>query len=165
MSEGFNSENESTIDIPIVNILIFLTILLILITPSMLKLNKFLFIIGFIIAILLMNLLLTFFKVLYYDNSWYTQEYKYNNSNIYKEAINDVYNDTKTGFYYYIDVAYHSFFSSLTYNNIKDNTKYVCGSIFQYIFKPIGKGIKYIFYGKPKADYNTTRTKYTKIHY
>ena len=70
MSEDVNAKNENTIDIPIVNILIFLTILLILITPSMLKLNKCLFIIGFIIAILLMNLSLTFFKVLYYDNSW-----------------------------------------------------------------------------------------------
>ena len=60
-------------------------------------------------TILLMNLSLTFFKVLYYDNSWYTQEYKYNNSHIYKEEINDVYNDTKIGFYYYIDAAYHSF--------------------------------------------------------
>ena len=161
MSEDVNAENENTIDIPIVNILIFLTILLILITPSMLKLNKCLFIIGFIIAILLMNLSLTFFKVLYYDNSWYTQEYKYNNSHIYKEAINDVYNDTKIGFYYYIDAAYHSFSNSLTYNNIKDNTKYVCSSIYQYIFRPIGNGIKYIVYGEPKAHYKPKRKKYS----
>ena len=153
------SDNENIISIPIVNILIILTLLFIFITPSMLKLNKYLFIIGFIIAVLLMNLSLTFFKVLYYDNSWYTQEYKYNNSHIYKESINDVYNNTKFGFYYYFEAAYHSISNSLTYNNIKDNTKYVCGSIYQYIFKPIGNGIKYCFYGIPKSDYKTTRTK------
>ena len=161
MSESIISENESTINIPIINILIFLTLLLILITPSILKLNKYLFIIGFIIAVLIMNLLLTFFKVLYYDNSWYTQEYKYNNSHIYKESIDDVYNDTKAGFYYYIDTAYHSVYNSLTYNNIKDNTIYICSSIYYYIFKPIGNGIKYIFYGEPKANYKPTRKKYS----
>ena len=160
MSEEVNSVNENTIHFPIVNFFIFLTFLLILITPSMLKLNKYLFIIGFIIAVLIMNLSLTFIKVLYYDNSWYTQEYKYNNTYIYKEAINDVYNDTKYGFYYYIDTIYQSVSNSLTYNNIKDNTKFLCGSFYEYILRPIGHGIKYIFYGEPKANYRTRRKKY-----
>ena len=73
MSEEINISKENQIPFPIINVLIIMTIILILIIPSMLKLNKGFFIIGFIVAVLVMNLVLTFFKVLYYDNSWYTQ--------------------------------------------------------------------------------------------
>ena len=159
-----NTSFENQIEIPIVNILIIITVIFMLIIPSMLKLNKISFIIGFIAAVLIMNFVLTFFKVLYYDNSWYTCKYQYNNSYIYKEALNDVVNDTKKGFYYYVDTAYHSIGNSLSYNNIKDNTKYVFGSIYEsikYIFSPIGRGIKSIFYGEPKSNYKTTRKKYS----
>ena len=96
--EEDNIISENQIEIPIVNILIIITVIFILIIPSMLKLNKALFIFGFIMAVLIMNFLLTFFKVLYYDNSWYTCKYQYNNSYVYKEALNDVVNDTKNGF-------------------------------------------------------------------
>ena len=159
-----NTSFENQIEIPIVNILIIITVIFMLIIPSMLKLNKISFIIGFIAAVLIMNFFLTFFKVLYFDNSWYTCKYQYNNSHIYKEALNDVVNDTKKGFYYYVNTAYHSIGNSLSYNNIKDNTKYVFGSIYEsikYIFSPIGRGIKSIFYGEPKSNYKTTRKKYS----
>ena len=162
--EEVNTNIKSQLEIPIVNILIILTVIFILIIPSMLKLNKLSFIIGFIAAVLIMNFLLTFFKVLYYDNSWYTQQYHYNNSHIYEEAINDVVNDTKNGFYYYVEAAYHSVGNSLSCNNIKENTKYVFGSIYEtikYYLSPIGRGIKSIFYGEPKSNYNTTRKKYS----
>ena len=161
--EDVNTNFEYQIQVPIVNILIIITFIFILIIPSMLRLNKVSFIIGFIVAVLIMNFILTFFKVLYYDNSWYTCKYQYNNSYIYKEAINNVVNDTKNGFYYYMDAAYHSVGNSLSYNNIKENTKYVFGSIYEsikYVFSPIGRGIKSIFYGEPKSSYNTTRKKY-----
>ena len=148
MSDNPNSEEEKNILFPVINVLIILTIILILMLPSILKLNKGCFIIGFIIAVFIMNLLLTFFKVLYYDNSWYTQKYQYNNSDIYKEAINDVVDDTKKGFYYYIDEVYNSF-----------EIKNFFSSIYNKFFKPIGKGIKYIFYREPKSSYKPTRQK------
>ena len=160
MTDKSNPQVNTDIPFPIINILIILTILLILIVPSMLKLNKGCFIVGFIIAVLIMNLSLTFFKVLYYDNSWYTQQYQYNNSYVYKEALNDVVNDTKNGFYYYMSEAYHAVGNSFKYHNIKDNTIYVFSTIYNYTLKPIGKGIKHIFYGEPKSNYKTTRQKH-----
>ena len=65
MPNQINSSKENQIPFPIINALIIMTIILILIIPSMLKLNKGFFIIGFIVAVLFMNLILTFFKVLY----------------------------------------------------------------------------------------------------
>lgn len=165
MNEEINPNNLNTeANIPIVSILILLTIILIIIIPMTLKLNKGLFIIGFIAAVLIMNLLLTFFKVLYHDNSWYTQQYKYNTSHIYNEAFKDVVNDTKNGFYYYIDTAYRSVANSFTYDRIKDNTKYVFSSIYEsikYVCRPIGKGIKYIFIGEPASKYQPKRKKHS----
>ena len=160
MSEEINISKENQIPFPIINVLIIITIILILIIPSMLKLNKGFFIIGFIVAVLVMNLVLTFFKVLYYDNSWYTQQYQYKNDHLYKEALNDVVNDTKKGFYYYVDSAYHSVWNSFSYSNIKDNTKYVCSSIYESI-KYVGRGIKSIFQGEPKENYIPKRKKYS----
>ena len=165
MSEEINLSNRNQVSFPIINVLIILTIVLILIIPPMLKLNKGFFIIGFILSVLIMNLILTFFKVLYYDNSWYTQQYQYKDDHLYKEAINDVFNDTKKGFYYYVDAAYHSVRNSFSYNNIKDNGKYIGSSIYESIknlFSSIGRGIKYIFIREPKSNYETTRTKYAR---
>ena len=163
-TEDISNNEETVITIPIINILIILTIILILILPSMLKLNKGLFIIGFIAAVLIMNLFLTFFKVLYYDNSWYTQQYQYNTSHIYNEALKDIVKDTKTDFYYYFDAAYHSVINSFTYVNIKDNTQYVFSSFYEsikFVLRPFGKGFKYIFYGEPKSKYIPKRKKYS----
>ena len=160
MSEEINISKENQIPFPIINALIIMAIILILIIPSMLKLNKGFFIIGFIVAVLVMNLVLTFFKVLYYDNSWYTQQYQYKNDHLYKEALNDVVNDTKKGFYYYVDSAYHSVWNSFSYSNIKDNAKYVCSSIYESI-KYVGRGIKSIFQGEPKENYIPKRKKYS----
>ena len=156
MPNQINSSKENQILFPIINALIIMTIILILIIPSMLKLNKGFFIFGFIVVVLVMNLILTFFKVLYYDNSWYIQQYQYKNDHLYKEAINDVVNDTKKGFYYYVDSASHSIWNSLSYSNIKDNTKYACSSIYESI-KYVGRGIKSFFIGQPKANYIPTR--------
>ena len=159
MSEQVNMDDEFETSFPIVDILIIITIIFILFIPSILKLNKYLFIVGFIIAVLVMNLFLTFFKVLYYDNSWYSQKYQYNNSDIYKETFNDIVNDTKSNFYYLIQASYQS----LTFDNIKDNSKYIFGTLYdsiKFIVRPIGKGIKYVFYGESKANYKPKRIKY-----
>ena len=159
MSEQINMDDEFETSLPIVDILIIITIIFILFIPSILKLNKYLFILGFIIAVLVMNLFLTFFKVLYYDNSWYSQKYQYNNSDIYKETFNDIVNDTKSNFYYLIQASYQS----LTFDNIKDNSKYIFGTLYdsiKFIVRPIGKGIKYVFYGESKANYKPKRIKY-----
>lgn len=159
MSEQINMDDEFETSLPIVDILIIITIIFILFIPSILKLNKYLFILGFIIAVLVMNLFLTFFKVLYYDNSWYSQKYQYNNSDIYKETFNDIVNETKSNFYYLIQASYQS----LTFDNIKDNSKYIFGTLYdsiKFIVRPIGKGIKYVFYGESKANYKPKRIKY-----
>ena len=159
MSEQINMDNDIEISLPIVDILIVITILFILFIPSMLKLNKFLFVIGFIIAVLVMHLFLTFFKVLYYDNSWYSQKYQYNKSHIYQEALNDVVNDTKSNFYYLIQTSYQS----LTFENVVDNSKYIFGTLYdsiKFIVRPIGNGIKYVFYGESKSKYIPKRNKY-----
>jgi hypothetical protein len=159
MSEQVNMDDEFETSFPIVDILIIITIIFILFIPSILKLNKYLFILGFIIAVLVMNLFLTFFKVLYYDNSWYSQKYQYNNSDIYKETFNDIVNETKSNFYYLIQASYQS----LTFDNIKDNSKYIFGTLYdsiKFIVRPIGKGIKYVFYGESKANYKPKRIKY-----
>jgi energy-coupling factor transporter transmembrane protein EcfT len=159
MSEQVNMDDEFETSFPIVDILIIITIIFILFIPSLLKLNKYLFVIGFIIAVLVMNLFLTFFKVLYYDNSWYSQKYQYNNSDIYKETFNDIVNDTKSNFYYLMQASYQS----LTFDNIKDNSIYIFGTLYdsiKFIVRPIGKGIKYVFYGESKANYKPKRIKY-----
>jgi energy-coupling factor transporter transmembrane protein EcfT len=159
MSEQINMDDELETSLPIVDILIIITIIFILFIPSLLKLNKYLFVIGFIIAVLVMNLFLTFFKVLYYDNSWYSQKYQYNNSDIYKETFNDIVNDTKSNFYYLMQASYQS----LTFDNIKDNSIYIFGTLYdsiKFIVRPIGKGIKYVFYGESKANYKPKRIKY-----
>ena len=159
MSEQINIDDDIETSLPIVDILIIITILFILFIPSILKLNKYLFVVGFIIAVLVMNLFLTFFKVLYYDNSWYSQKYQYNNSHIYKEAFNDIVNDTKSNLYYLLQVPYQS----LTYDNIKDNSIYIFGTLYdsiKFIVRPIGKGIKYVFYGESKSNYKPKRIKY-----
>ena len=159
MSEQINMDDEFETSLPIVDILIIITIIFILFIPSILKLNKYLFVVGFIIAVLVMNLFLTFFKVLYYDNSWYSQKYQYNNSDIYKETFNDIVNDTKSNFYYLMQASYQS----LTYDNIKDNSIYIFGTLYdsiKFIVRPIGKGIKYVFYGESKSNYKPKRIKY-----
>ena len=164
MNDEINPNNENAeMNIPIFNILIVLTLIFIFFIPSLLKLNKGLFVIGFIIAVLIMNLLLTFFKVLYHDKSYYTQPYNYNKSHIYNEAWKDVANNTKNGFYYYINATYHSAANSLRYENIKDNDKYFFKYNYEtmkYVFRNIVKEFKYIYIAEPKSKYITKKKKY-----
>ena len=133
MNNEIDSDNDLQIPVPIFNIILFIFSLFFILIPSLLKLNKCLYCTGFIIAIVIMNFIITYHKVLYYDNSWYTQKYQYNKSHIYKETINKS--------------SFNNFISS-TYNGMK------------YILSPLGKGIKFIFYGEPKSRYRPKRKKY-----
>ena len=107
-----------------------LTIFLLIIIPKILKLNRISFIIGFIIPILLVNFLAFFYKIYNDDNSWYTEKIEFNNSEIYKKAVNDILRYMKEG--------------------IKNGFGYIFRPINNYIFKPIGNGINYILQKKEK---------------
>ena len=107
-----------------------LTIFLLIIIPKILKLNRISFIIGFIIPILLVNFLVFFYKIYNDDNSWYTEKIEFNNSEIYKKAVNDILRYMKEG--------------------IKNGFGYIFRPINNYIFKPIGNGINYILQKKEK---------------
>lgn len=107
-----------------------LTIFLLIIIPKILKLNRISFIIGFIIPILLVNFLAFFYKIYNDDNSWYTEKIEFNNSEIYKKAVNDILRYMKEG--------------------VKNGFGYIFRPINNYIFKPIGNGINYILQKKEK---------------
>ncbi len=114
-----------------INFIFFvLTIFLLIIIPKILKLNRISFIIGFIIPILLVNFLVFFYKIYNDDNSWYTEKIEFNNSEIYKKAVNDILRYMKEG--------------------IKNGFGYIFRPINNYIFKPIGNGINYILQKKEK---------------
>ena len=114
-----------------INFIFFvLTIFLLIIIPKILKLNRISFIIGFIIPILLVNFLAFFYKIYNDDNSWYTEKIEFNNSEIYKKAVNDISRYMKEG--------------------IKNGFGYIFRPINNYIFKPIGNGINYILQKKEK---------------
>ena len=114
-----------------INFIFFiLTIFLLIIIPKILKLNRISFIIGFIIPILLVNFLAFFYKIYNDDNSWYTEKIEFNNSEIYKKAVNDILRYMKEG--------------------IKNGFGYIFRPINNYIFKPIGNGINYILHKKEK---------------
>lgn len=114
-----------------INFIFFvLTIFLLIIIPKILKLNRISFIIGFIIPILLVNFLAFFYKIYNDDNSWYTEKIEFNNSEIYKKAVNDILRYMKEG--------------------IKNGFGYIFRPINNYIFKPIGNGINYILQKKEK---------------
>ena len=114
-----------------INFIFFiLTIFLLIIIPKILKLNRISFIIGFIIPILLVNFLAFFYKIYNDDNSWYTEKIEFNNSEIYKKAVNDILSYMKEG--------------------IKNGFGYIFRPINNYIFKPIGNGINYILQKKEK---------------
>ena len=114
-----------------INFIFFvLTIFLLIIIPKILKLNRISFIIGFIIPILLVNFLAFFYKIYNDDNSWYTEKIEFNNSEIYKNAVNDILRYMKEG--------------------IKNGFGYIFRPINNYIFKPIGNGINYILQKKEK---------------
>ena len=110
-------------------IFIISTIILAIIVPKIFKLNRISFIIGFIISILLINFLVVFSRIYYEDNSWYTEQYQINNTFIYKEAFKDIYKDIKESF--------------------KNGFLSICNSTNEYIFRPIGNGIKSIL---PKTN-------------
>ena len=108
-----------------INFIFFvLTIFLLIIIPKILKLNRISFIIGFIIPILLVNFLAFFYKIYNDDNSWYTEKIEFNNSEIYKKAVNDILRYMKEG--------------------IKNGFGYIFRPINNYIFKPIVNLINYI---------------------
>ena len=114
-----------------INFIFFvLTIFLLIIIPKILKLNRISFIIGFIIPILLVNFLAFFYKIYNDDNSWYTEKIEFNNSEIYKKAVNDILRYMKEG--------------------VKNGFGYIFRPINNYIFKPIGNGINYILQKKEK---------------
>ena len=114
-----------------INFIFFvLTIFLLIIIPKILKLNRISFIIGFIIPILLVNFLAFFYKIYNDDNSWYTEKIEFNNSEIYKKAVNDILRYMKEG--------------------IKNGFGYIFRPINNYIFKPIGNGINYFLQKKEK---------------
>ena len=114
-----------------INFIFFvLTIFLLIIIPKILKLNRISFIIGFIIPILLVNFLVFFYKIYNDDNSWYTEKIEFNNSEIYKKAVNDILRYMKEG--------------------VKNGFGYIFRPINNYIFKPIGNGINYILQKKEK---------------
>ena len=114
-----------------INFIFFvLTIFLLIIIPKVLKLNRISFIIGFIIPILLVNFLAFFYKIYNDDNSWYTEKIEFNNSEIYKKAVNDILRYMKEG--------------------IKNGFGYIFRPINNYIFKPIGNGINYFLQKKEK---------------
>ena len=107
------------------------TIILAIIVPNIFKLNRTSFIFGFIISILLLNFLIEFLRIYNSDNSWYTEQFQINNTSIYKEASKDIFTDIK--------------------ESIKSGILSIFYSINDYIFKPIGNGIKYIL---PKSNKN-----------
>ena len=107
------------------------TIILAIIFPKIFKLNRTSFIFGFIISILLLNFLIEFLRIYNSDNSWYTEQFQINNTSIYKEASKDIFTDIK--------------------ESIKSGILSIFYSINDYIFKPIGNGIKYIL---PKSNKN-----------
>ena len=107
------------------------TIILAIIVPNIFKLNRTSFIFGFIISILLLNFLIEFLRIYNSDNSWYTEQFQINNTSIYKEAYKDIFTDIK--------------------ESIKNGILSIFYSINDYIFKPIGNGIKYIL---PKSNKN-----------
>ena len=133
MNNETDSDNDLQIPVPFFDFILIIIFIIIILIPSLLKLNKYLYFTGFIIAIVIMNFIITYLKVLYYDNSWYSEKYQYNKSHIYKETINKS--------------SFNNFISS-TYNGMK------------YILSPLGKGIKFIFYGEPKSRYKPKRKKY-----
>ena len=112
-------------------IFFFSTIILAILIPKIFKLNKTSFILGFIIPILLINFLVMFFRIYYIDNSWYTEQYHFNNTYIYKEAFKDIFRDIKEG----IKIGFVNIFESIN----------------DHIFRPIGNGIKSIL-PKSKRD-------------
>ena len=152
MSKNGNKEKEF-FSSSFINISLIITILLIIILPSVIKMNKGYFWVGIIISFFLMNILITFDKVLNYDNSWYTQKYEYNSSYVYNQAINDLYNSTKRKFSDYTNATYYSIKNSFNFTNIKENAG--------YLFNSIGNGIKNLFQRKPKAEYKPQRKKYS----
>ena len=101
-------------------IAIILTIILLLVIPSILKLNRCSYFFGFIISNLIIYFMILFLNTYYIENSWYTEQYHLNNTYIYKEAFKDIFIDTKKNIKYGV-------------NNIFDYIK----NGFSYIFRPI----------------------------
>ena len=159
MPKEINSNKDGDIKyiaFPYFKLAFIFTVILCFIIPSRLKLNKMIFFIGIAISILITNLLFTYYKVLYYDNSWYTQEYHYNKSHAYDQGIKDIINETTKGINYYTKKSYNTDQNTLySDNEIKKDKNYL-GCIYEsikYIFTTIGEKIKYIFYGESKANY------------
>ena len=95
------------------------TIILSLIIPWILKLNRTSFYIGFIISILIINFSISFLKNYFFDNSWYSEQYNYNNVKIYKETFKDIFIDIKEGIKYGMEFLISPI--KYVYNKIKGN--------------------------------------------
>ena len=78
------------------NFIYFATAIIIsIIIPLIFKLNRSSFFIGFIISILIINFSISFFKNYFFNESWYSEEYKINNAKVFYETFRNIYIDIK----------------------------------------------------------------------
>ncbi len=73
------------------------TIIISILIPWIFKLNRYSFLVGFVISILIINFSIFFLKNYFFDESWYTEQYHYNNTTIYKETFKDIFIDIIEG--------------------------------------------------------------------
>ena len=76
-------------------IFFFTAIIISIIIPLIFKLNRGSFFIGFMISILIINFSFTFFKNYFFNESWYSDEYNYNNATIFKNTFYNIWLDIK----------------------------------------------------------------------
>ena len=159
--------DSSTSIIPLL-IMLFITLFIFLYVPSYLKINSKVFIISFIISVFITNFILTYIKILYFDNTWYTQKYYPNNKEMYKKAFDDIVKDSENKLNDYKTATIDTISNALTFENLKENSKIAINSLFnviKFVFSPIGKGlscVKNLIIGEPKKNYPNTRK--PKIH-
>ena len=144
-------------------IMLLIILLIFLYIPSYLKVNSKLFIISFIISALITNFILTYIKILYFDNTWYTQKYVPNNNQIYKKAFDDIIKDSENNLNYYKNATIDAISNALTLENLKENSKIAFSSlvkVIKFVFSPLEKGficIKNYIVGEPKKNYPNSR--------
>ena len=154
--------DSSTSILPLI-IMLLITLFIFLYVPSYLKINSKLFIISFIISAFITNFILTYIKILYFDNTWYTQKYDPNKKYIYKKAFDDIVKDSENNLNYYKTATLDAISNALTFENLKENSKIAFSSLvnaIKYVFSPIGKGlskVKNLIIGEPKKNYPNSR--------
>ena len=80
------------------NFIFFVSAIIIsILIPWIFKLNRNSFLVGFVTSILIINFSIFYLKNYFYDESWYTEQYQYNNTTIYKETFKDIIIDVKEG--------------------------------------------------------------------